>query len=75
MPIKYDLKTIGLYTAVTLVLYVISTFIDTPYKVLNVALKSVLMVGYLALLVKRDFPLHTIPGLNRIFKAPVSKPY
>jgi len=68
MPIKYDLKTIGLYTAVTIVLYGISTFIDTPYKFVNVGLKSILMIGYLVLLVKRDFPLRSIPVINKFFK-------
>jgi len=68
MPIKYDLKTIGLYTAVTLLFYVISLFIKTPYTVVNVMLKSVLMVAFLILLVKRDFPLRNIPVINRFFK-------
>lgn len=68
MPIKYDLKTIGLYTGVTVLIYVISLFIKTPYSSLNVALKSVLMVAFLVLLVKRDFPLRTIPLINRFFK-------
>ena len=30
MPIKYDLKTIGLYTALTIVLYSVGLFINTP---------------------------------------------
>ena len=68
MPIKYDLKTIGLYTLVTIVLYIISLFIETPYKLLNVALKSVLMLAFLVLLVKRDFPLRIIPVVNKIFR-------
>ena len=68
MPIKYDLKSIGLYTAVTLLFYVISLFIKTPYTVVNVLLKSVLMVAFLTLLVKRDFPLRNIPVINRFFK-------
>ncbi len=68
MPIKYDLKTIGLYTAVTLLLYVISMYINTPYSILNLALKSALMLAFFVLLVKRDFPLKSIPGLNRYFK-------
>ena len=68
MPIKYDFKTIGLYTLVTIVLFFISTFIHTPHAVVNVGLKSVLMIGYLVLLVKRDFPLRTIPVINRFFK-------
>jgi len=68
MPIKYDLKTIGLYTAVTLLFYVISLFIKTPYTVVNVMLKSVLMLAFLTLLIKRDFPLRSIPIINRFFK-------
>jgi len=68
MPIKYDFKTIGLYTLVTIVLFFISTFIHTPHAVVNLGLKSVLMFGYLVLLVKRDFPLRTIPVINRFLK-------
>jgi fucose permease len=68
MPIKYDFKTIGLYTLVTIVLFFISTFIHTPHAAINIGLKSILMVAYLTLLVKRDFPLRTIPGINRFFK-------
>ncbi len=68
MPIKYYLKTIGLYTVVSITLYIISTFINTPYAILNIALKSILMVIYLVLLVKRDFSLRTMPVINRFFK-------
>jgi membrane-associated HD superfamily phosphohydrolase len=67
MPIKYDLKTIGLYSVVAIVLYMASTYIDTAHKSLNIALKSLLMIGYLTLLVKRDFPLNTIPVINKFF--------
>jgi len=33
-----------------------------------VALKSLLMVAFLVLFVKRDFPLRSIPVVNRFFK-------
>ncbi len=68
MPIKYDLKTIGLYALVTITLYLISLLIDTPYPVVNIALKSILMIAFLVLFVKRDFPLKNIPYLNRFIK-------
>lgn len=68
MPIKYDLKTIGLYTAVTIGLYGVSMLIDTPYGALNVALKSALLLAFVVLLVKRDLPLQAIPVVNKIFK-------
>jgi len=67
MPIQYDLKTIGLYTAVASLIYIISLFIDTPYFVLNIILKTMLLLIFLVLLVKRDFPLRTIPGISAIF--------
>lgn len=68
MPIKYDFKTIGLYTVVTVVLYLVSLLIDTPSSLLNITLKSALMLVYLFILVKRDFPLNKIPVLNRFVK-------
>ena len=68
MPIKYDLKSIGLYTGVTVLFYFISLFIKTPYTIINLLLKSLLMVAFLVLLVKRDFPLRSIPVINRFFK-------
>lgn len=68
MPIKYDLKTIGLYTSLTIILYVISLFINTPYTVINVGLKSVLMLVFLIVLIKRDFPLKSIPVINKLIK-------
>jgi len=67
MPIQYDMKTIGLYTAVAAVLYILSFFIHTYSNVVNVFLKSLLMLVFLILLVKRDFPLQNIPYFNRIF--------
>ena len=68
MPIKYDLKSIGLYTGVTVLFFVISLFIKTPYTSINIILKSILMLAFLILLVKRDFPLKTVPIINRFFK-------
>jgi O-antigen/teichoic acid export membrane protein len=68
LPINYDLKTIGLYSLVTLVLFVAGLFINTPYGILNIALKSVLMFAYLYVLIKRDFPLKNIPILNKLIK-------
>jgi O-antigen/teichoic acid export membrane protein len=66
LPINYDLKTIGLYTGLTVVLFVASMIIYTPNGMLNIALKSVLMFVYLYILVKRDFPIKFIPIINKI---------
>ncbi|MBP7151782.1 MAG: oligosaccharide flippase family protein [Paludibacteraceae bacterium] len=68
MPIKYDLKTIGIYTLVTLALYGISLFITTPYMWLNLLIKTILLFLFVAFLIKRDFPLQSIPVINRYLK-------
>ncbi len=68
MPIKYDLRTIGLYTLLTVALFIINIFIVTPYPAVNYALKTVLLSIFLFILVKRDFPLNIISIVNRIFK-------
>ena len=68
MPIRYDLKTIGLYSTVTIILFVVSLFINTDYLWLNTSLKTLLLVAFLTLLIKRDFPLRNIPFLNKLIK-------
>ncbi len=66
MPIDYNLKKIGLYTALTLVLFGISLLIDTPWLVLNLALKTILLLLYILYIVKTDLPLSKIPVLKKI---------
>jgi len=68
LPINYDLKTIGLYSGLTILLFVLGLFIETPYTALNIGLKSVLMFAYLYVLIKRDFPLRNIPVINKFVK-------
>lgn len=68
MPVRYDFKTIGLYTGVAVIISVVSFFINTPHRSVNLLLKSVLMAGYITLLIRRDWSLTTIPVINRFFK-------
>jgi O-antigen/teichoic acid export membrane protein len=68
MPIKYDLKSIGLYVGVAMGLYAASFLVNTPYTLLNLAYKTVLLMVFMVLLIKRDFPLRVIPIVNRFFK-------
>lgn len=65
LPIDYNLKKIGSYVALALVIFVITLFIKTPYEVLNIALKSLLLLLFLLYAVKKDIPLSEIPYLNR----------
>lgn len=65
MLIDYDLKTIGLYTFVTLALYGASFLLSTPYPFVNYAYKTVLLILFVILIVKRDFPLQEIPIIKK----------
>jgi len=68
MPIKYDLKTIGLYTVISLALFGMASVIQTPYSILNYGIKTALLVAFVALILKRDFPVNRIPILNKLIK-------
>lgn len=68
MPINYDLKSIGLYVGLAALLFAISLLVNTPYPSVNMLVKSILLMAFLLLMVKRDFPLKAIPIVNRFFK-------
>lgn len=64
MPIKYDLKSIAIYSVLAICLYVISLFINTEYSWLDYLLKTVLLAIFVAFAIKRDMPLTSIPILG-----------
>ena len=68
MPVNYDLKSFGIYTLLTMVLFAIGTFIETPWLLLNLGLKTVLLAVFIVFFVKRDMPLNQIPLLNKFLK-------
>ena len=65
MPINYDLKTIGLYTTVTLILFGASFLIKTEYQILNYIYKTGLLTIFIVLIIKRDLPLSSIPVVKK----------
>lgn len=68
MPIPYPLKAIGIYTALALLLYIVSLLIITPWLVLNIALKTILLAIFMVYIIKKDLPLMQIPFLKRFLK-------
>jgi O-antigen/teichoic acid export membrane protein len=64
-PIKYDLKTIGLYAALTAGLFILSYFIPIQNSYGHLAFNTLLLAIYLFVLIKRDLPLKEIPYINR----------
>ncbi len=68
MPVNYNLKKLGLYTLLAIALFVISLFINTPYTVVNIALKTVLLAIFAIVVIRKDLPLKELPFVNRFVK-------
>lgn len=67
-PINYDLKAIGKYVALALVLYVISVYLPFQNIFLLLGVRTLLLALFIAYIIKTDFPLHQIPVINRFIK-------
>ena len=68
MKIPYDLRSIGLYLTVTLVLLGVSHLLHTECSWLNYLINTALLGVYVALMVYRDFPLSSLPVVGKWFK-------
>jgi len=57
-PIHYDLKAIGRYTFLTLLLYVIAFSLPIEHLALRLLFRSLLLFIFIAYAIKKDFPRH-----------------
>lgn len=67
-PIQYDLKAIGMYALLAAVLYVAAEYVSIDNIYLRMAYRTVLLLLFIAYVVKRDLPLNQIPILNKLLK-------
>ena len=67
-PIQYDLKAIGMYVLLAAVLYVAAEYVSIDNIYLRMAYRTVLLLLFIAYVVKRDLPLSQIPILNKLLK-------
>lgn len=67
-PIQYDLKAIGMYVLLAAVLYVAAEYVPIDNIYLRMAYRTVLLILFIAYVVKRDLPLSQIPILNKLLK-------
>ena len=67
-PIQYDLKAIGMYVLLAAVLYVAAEYVSIDNIYLRMAYRTVLLLLFIAYVVKRDLPLNQIPILNKLLK-------
>jgi hypothetical protein len=69
-PIRYDLKTIALYTGLALVLYAVSCFLSIDSTGWRLGFNTILIGIYVGVMLRRDLPLKRI-GMRK--KVGVSK--
>lgn len=67
-PIAYDLKSIAIYFAVALGLFGASQLLYSENPLVRYSLNTLLLVAYVAFVVKRDFPLQALPVVGKYFK-------
>lgn len=67
-PIQYDLKAIGMYVLLAAVLYLAAEYVPIDNIYLRMAYRTILLLLFIAYVVKRDLPLNQIPILNKLLK-------
>jgi hypothetical protein len=66
--VSYPLKSIGFYVLLTAGLWILGSVVDIPNFWLRMGYRTVLLVVFLAYLVKKDLPLSEIPLLKKCVK-------
>ena len=70
--IPYDLKSIGAYTLLTVVLlgiyYAVRLLVPEHSMSISMAVGTVLIIVYLIILIKKDFPLSGLPVVGKYFR-------
>jgi len=69
-PINYDLKSIGIYVLLAAILYVVSLWIVSSNIILRLLFRTLLLLIFIAYIIKKDLPLSQIPVINRFIKKP-----
>jgi O-antigen/teichoic acid export membrane protein len=67
-PINYQLKIIGKYTTLALVLFVLGWYINWHHMLLNLIFRTVLLGIYIWYMTRHDLPLDKILHLNKLFQ-------
>ena len=68
-PIPYPMADICTYIAATVVLYILMVAIPESWpSVLHLIINTLLIIAFVALIVKRDFPLSSLPVIGKHFK-------
>ena len=67
-PINYDLKSIGGYVLLALVIYAVGEWMPLENTVLRLLFRTVLLAVFIEYIIKHDLPLKQIPVINRFLR-------
>ena len=68
-PLNYPLKKIALYTILAAIAFVVMTLLHEKLSMwLSIAINTLLILAFLALIIKRDLPLSKLPIIGKKFK-------
>ncbi|GFZ41169.1 lipopolysaccharide biosynthesis protein [Bacteroides nordii] len=67
-PIAYDLKSIGGYVLLALMIYVAGEWIPVDNMLFRLLLRTLLLFVFIGYIIKHDLPLKQIPVINRFVK-------
>ena len=67
-PINYDLRRIGSYALLAIILYIPAMYIPIENMFLRLAFRTLLLCLFVTYIIKKDFPLNQIPIINRLIR-------
>ncbi len=68
-PIKYPLKDIALYVSLAVILFAGMSFTNAHLGSLTaIVLNTIMILAFCAVIIKRDFPLSSMPVVGKYFK-------
>lgn len=67
-PINYNLKSVVFYSILTLVFYFVGTTFEIDNLYIRLTYRTLLLLIFTAIIVKKDIPLTEIPFLNKYIK-------
>ena len=68
-PIPYPMKDIAVYVVTTVALYIMMVSVPESWpSALHLVVNTLLIVAFVAVIVKRDFPLSSLPVVGKHFK-------
>ena len=67
-PVSYPLKEMAVYLILAVVLFALYHAVEIPNVVLRLIYRTLLILVFVAYIVKKDLPLKSIPIINRFVK-------